>query len=127
MGREMRLSISTTADDPTIVKTPVINGIVNAIAFNFQAAYETATSGADRAITVTEDGGGNRELVNRPTQATGESDSFVHIPSVDGQAADGTADGTKQPVGIFDRGLSISISGTDVVTNAIEVVISIID
>jgi hypothetical protein len=123
MGKEIRLSLDVTASDPDTFYAPAINGIVNAISFNFSDDYITALGGGDTDITVTENGGANRELVN----VTTETDDFVIVPSLAGQTSDGTADGSRQVLGIFDRGLVISIGGTEVVADAIEVVISVID
>lgn len=123
MGKEIRMSLDLTATDPDTFYTPAINGIVNAIAFNFSAAYVTALGGGDADFTVTENGGASRVLVNRPAEGA----SFPHIPSVEGQASDGTTDGTRQVVGIYDRGLVITVSGTIVEADAIEVVITVVD
>lgn len=123
MGKEMRKSLDLTATEPDTFYMPAVNGIVNAIAFNFSAAYVTALDPATTDITVTENGGAARVLVN----VTGKLDSFVIIPTLAGQTSAGTADGTRQLVGIFDRGLVITVSGTIVEAAAIELVISVLD
>ena len=121
--RQLRQSLSLDATNPNTFYTAAIKGVVNSIAFNFSSAYDAALAAGTRAFTVNENGGAARELVNRPTEGA----SFVHIPSLASQAADGTADGTRQVVGIGDVGLVITVSGTEVVADAIELVIDIID
>ena len=123
MGKEIRLDLTTTATDPDTFGTVAINGIVNAIAFNFSDDYKTELGLGSTDITVVESGGANRELVN----VTAKDDSFTIIPSLESQKPDGTADGTRQLAGIFGRGLEIMVSGTEVVTDAIEVVISVVN
>jgi len=58
---------------------------------------------------------------------TAKHDSFTIIPSLVSQKPDETADGRSQLAGLFGRALQITVSGTEVMTDAIEVLISVVD